>query len=115
MDSVPLGFKIVGPERGSNFYCATCDAPAERGLAQAGSPPRRGLKQNLMGSADCEPTLTLVPGRSGTSTSKARPQFTHRAGAVSLKGGLTHYPNVETEFSGIGGLRTYVSFTHSAF
>jgi hypothetical protein len=29
MDSVPQGFKIVGPERGNNFYCASCDTPVE--------------------------------------------------------------------------------------
>jgi formate-dependent nitrite reductase cytochrome c552 subunit len=29
MESVPEGFKVVGPEYASNFYCASCNLPAE--------------------------------------------------------------------------------------
>ena len=29
IDSVPEGFIVVGPDRGSNFYCASCNRPAE--------------------------------------------------------------------------------------
>jgi hypothetical protein len=99
------------------------------GSKQAGTdglrfPLRWGLKQNLMGSADCEPTFGLVLGRSGTSTSKAasaRP----RAGAVTFGRSLSGTGRIrplaiskqfasKTQFNGVGRLRTYISFTHSA-
>jgi hypothetical protein len=29
IDTVPEGFKVVGPEGGCNFYCAACNSPVE--------------------------------------------------------------------------------------
>jgi hypothetical protein len=29
VESVPIGFRVIRSENGSNFYCASCDRPVE--------------------------------------------------------------------------------------
>ena len=69
--------------------------PSGMGEEDGLSAPRAGavslatwlLKQNLMGSADGEPTCGLVSDRSGTSTSCGAASAHPRAGAVFFWGG----------------------------
>src|SRR3979490_3455205 len=62
-------------------------AIARAGAVSFGHSPfqdrlRLALKQNLVGSADCEPTFGLVPGRPRHVYPQGRPQLAPRAGAV---------------------------------
>jgi hypothetical protein len=63
------------------------------------SPPRWGLKQNLMGAADCEPTFGLVPGRPRR---------------VYLQGGLSLPPELGP-FLSSGRYRVLAELGHSPF
>jgi hypothetical protein len=89
---------LVGSERGAILTARGATARRNPKVANLSSPA--GLKQNLMGQADREPTLRRVLGRSGTSTSKARPQFTLRTGAVSLKGRFDPLPMLKQNLVG---------------
>jgi hypothetical protein len=42
------------------------------------------IKQNLMASADCEPTSGIVPGRPPAHSKQDGPSSSPRAGAVSF-------------------------------
>jgi len=77
--------------RGAQFRIGPQLAPRAGAVSFGHSPfqdrLRLALKQNLMGSADCEPTFGLVPGRPRHVYLQGRPQLAPRAGAVFFLGG----------------------------
>jgi len=79
-----------------------------------------------MGSADCEPTFGLVPGRPRhvylqgglSSPPELGPFLLSGRYRVLAEAGHSPFPKQlasKTQFNGVGRLRTYISFTHSVF
>src|SRR3982074_1301317 len=76
--------------RGAQFRIGRQLAPRAGAVSFGHSPfqdrLRLALKQNLMGSADCEPTFGLVPGRPRHVYLQGRPQLPPELGRFYLGG-----------------------------